>query len=427
MTKIKPLKGVITVPGDKSISHRGVMLGALSSGTTIIHNFLQGQDCISTINAFRQMGVEIENNQKTNQVTIQGRQLYGLRKPSEVIDVGNSGTTIRILSGVLCGQNFDSHITGDQSIQTRPMDRIIIPLKRMGGKIKSTGDKDLPPLAISSRGDSLLEAISYDSPVASAQVKSSILMAGLYANGETIVREPNLSRNHTELMLKSFGANIRQEGSTTIIQGEPKLIGQELIVPGDISSAAYFIGAGLIVPNSSLLIKDVGINPTRDGIVEICQNMGANISLENIRYWNNEKVADIYVEHSNLQAVEIADPIIPRLIDELPIIAVMACFAKGQTIIKDAKELMVKETNRIALMVNNLSKLGADITATSDGMIINGGKPLSAATVDSKGDHRIAMSFAIANLMTDGDIEIMDKGCVNISYPGFFQDIISLY
>ena len=426
MPKIKPLKGEITVPGDKSISHRAVMLGSLSTGTTTVSNFLQGEDCISTINAFRQMGVNIENNLIDKKVTIHGKGLHGLSKPSNPIDVGNSGTTIRILSGILCGQRYDTIITGDDSIQSRPMNRIINPLTEMTAKIKSMSDNGLPPLKITGRGSSPLKGISYNSPVASAQVKSSILMAGLYADGLTKITEPTLSRNHTELMLENFGANILQEGSVTTIEAEPKLIGQNVNIPGDISSAAYFIVAGLIVPGSSLLIKDVGINPTRDGIIEVCKNMGAKITLENIRYWNKEKVADIHVEYSDLNGTEIAGSIIPRLIDELTVIAVMACFAKGRTIIKDASELMVKERNRIEVMVNNLSKLGANITATADGMIVDGGKTLHADTIDSKADHRIAMSFAIANLMTKDEINILGEECVNISYPSFFKDLDSL-
>ncbi|NLJ91147.1 MAG: 3-phosphoshikimate 1-carboxyvinyltransferase [Clostridiales bacterium] len=426
MTKTKPLIGSIQVPGDKSISHRAIMLGSIAEGTTTIYNFLQGLDCIATINAFRQMGIDINNDADNNKVVIKGKGLYGLKKPDKVIDVGNSGTTIRLLSGILCGQGFDSVLTGDNSIRSRPMNRIITPLSMMNGKIKSVSGDGLPPLEISSRGDKPLKAISYTSPVASAQVKSSILLAGLYADGQTRVIEPNLSRNHTEITLNYFGASINQEGNTTTITPNPRLKGQVVNVPGDISSAAYFIAAGLIVPGSKLLIKDVGINPTRDGIIEICRKMKGNISLENIREWNGEQVADIYVEHSNLQGVDIGGSIIPRLIDELPIIAIMACFADGTTTIRDAEELMVKETNRIDVMVNNLQALGANIIGTDDGMIIRGGKPLFGGKVESKNDHRIAMSFAIANLMTEGDVDIVGQDCVNISYPSFFDDLNSL-
>ncbi len=426
MSKSEPLQGKLTVPGDKSISHRAIMLGSLSKGTTRISNFLQALDCISTIEAFRKMGIKIDNDIEKNVVTIQGKGLHGLERPGEIIDVGNSGTTMRLMSGILCGQTFDSVLTGDDSLRTRPMNRIIKPLSEMSGKIKSKMDDGLPPLEISSRDKDYLQGITYNSPVASAQIKSSILFAGLYADRETTVVEPNLSRNHTELMLNSFGANIIQEGNKTTIKPNPDLIGQDIRVPGDISSAAYFIAAGLIVPESKLLIQDVGINSTRDGIIEVCQEMGGKISLENIREWNKEKVADIYVEYSNLQGITISGSIIPRLIDELPTIAVIACFAKGQTIIKNAEELMVKETNRIEVMVNNLQKLGAHVTPTSDGMIINGGNPLHGATVESMHDHRVAMSLAIASLMIEEPIEIKGKECVNISYPSFFKDLSDL-
>lgn len=426
MAKSKPLQGELTVPGDKSISHRAIMIGSISRGTTTIYDFLQGLDCISTIRAFSQMGIDIENDTKNNIVTVKGKGLYGLESPSDIIDVGNSGTTMRLLSGILCGQEFDSCITGDDSIKTRPMNRIIKPLKEMGGQIRSKSTNGLPPLEITSKANKPLHGITYNSPVASAQVKSSILFAGLYADSPTRVVEPDLSRNHTELMLESFGANILQEGNKITIEPRPSLVGRDIRVPGDISSAAYFIAAGLIVPGSKLLIRNVGINPTRDGIIEVCKNMKANIHLENIREWNGERVADIYVEHSDLQGLEISGSIIPRLIDELPIIAVMACYANGQTVIKDAQELMVKETNRIEVMVDNLNILGADITATEDGMIINGYKPLHGGTVDSKHDHRVAMSLAIANLMTEGHVDIIGKECVNISYPDFFTDLAKL-
>lgn len=423
---IKPLKGEITVPGDKSISHRSIMLGSLARGTTVVHNFLQGEDCICTINGFRQMGIEIENDTRKNKVTIKGKGLHGLEKPSNVIDVGNSGTTIRLFSGILCGQRFDSIITGDESIRSRPMNRIISPLSQMGANIKSADNSNLAPLRIGGQSKTLLKGIHYQSLVASAQVKSSILFAGLYADGKTTITEPYLSRNHTELMLDYFGAKILQKGSTTTIWPEPELIGQEIQVPSDISSAAYFIAGAILVPGSSLLIKNVGINPTRDGILEVCQLMGGKIKLENKRNWNKEEVADLYVEHSNLKGIKISGSIIPRLIDELPIIAIMASFADGETIIKDAKELMVKESNRIEVMVNNLKSLGADIRATADGMIIKGGKPLHGGKIESKGDHRIAMSFAIANLMTEGPVEITEKDCVNISYPSFYNDLDKL-
>ncbi len=426
MTKHRPLKGQVFIPGDKSISHRAIMLGALASGTTTVHNFLHSLDCISTIKAFQQMGVNIEFDTKESIFIIEGKGLHGLEKPSDVIDVGNSGTTMRLLSGILSGQTFDSIITGDDSLRKRPMDRIISPLSKMGANIESQSNNGLPPLVITGRDNTLLSGISYKSPVSSAQVKSSILLAGLYADSNTSVIEPHLSRNHTELMLAYFGASISQEENITTIEAKANLVGKDIQVPGDISSAAYFIVAGLIVPGSKLLLKNVGINPTRDGIIDVCLQMGGKLQLDNVRVLNGEKVADIYVEYSDLKGINIGGPIIPRLIDELPIIAVMACFASGQTLITDAEELMVKETNRIDAMVKSLKTLGGDITATHDGMIINGGKTLYGGRVDSKNDHRIAMSLAIADLMTRGHVDIVGKECVNISYPNFFKDLASL-
>ncbi|WP_313130555.1 3-phosphoshikimate 1-carboxyvinyltransferase [Anaerocolumna sp.] len=424
--KIKSLRGEIIVPGDKSISHRAVMLGALAEGTTEITHFLQGGDCLSTIHCFRQMGITIENDPEENKVTVRGKGLHGLRQPLETLDVGNSGTTMRLMSGILSGQTFDTIITGDASIQKRPMGRIITPLSQMGATIESIPGGGLAPLHVLGRKDTLLHGIHYNSPVASAQVKSSVLLAGLYADGPTSVTEPNVSRNHTELMLKMLGADIKASNTTATICPNPKLTAGKIEVPGDISSAAYFIAAGLIVPGSQLTIKNVGINPTRDGILRVCKQMGADIRIENIRNTDTEAVGDIIVSYSELKGTEIGGSIIPTLIDEIPIIAIMACFAKGQTIIKDAGELKVKESNRIDVMVNNLSRMGADIMATEDGMIINGGLPLRGAAVDSKLDHRIAMSFTIAGLVSEGPVEILGAECVNISYPTFYKDLEGL-
>ncbi|WP_242974106.1 3-phosphoshikimate 1-carboxyvinyltransferase [Anaerocolumna aminovalerica] len=421
--KIKPLRGEITVPGDKSISHRAVMLGSLAEGTTEITHFLQGADCLSTINCFRQMGVTIENNPEQNKVTLRGKGLHGLKQPAKTLDVGNSGTTMRLMSGILSGQTFDTVITGDASIQKRPMGRIITPLSQMGAKVASIPGGGLAPLHITGRKDVHLHGIHYNSPVASAQVKSSVLLAGLYAEGSTSVTEPNVSRNHTELMLKMLGADLIISDTTATIQSNPRLTARKIEVPGDISSAAYFIAAGLIVPGSQLVIKNVGINPTRDGIIRVCKQMGADIAIENIRNTDTEAVGDIIVSYSQLKGTEIGGPIIPTLIDEIPIIAIMACFAKGQTVIKDAVELKVKESNRIDVMVNNLSLMGADIIATEDGMIINGGLPLHGAAIDSKADHRIAMSFTIAGLVTDSPVDVLGADCVNISYPAFYEDL----
>lgn len=424
-----PLKGTLTVPGDKSISHRAVMFGSLADGLTEVTNFLQGADCLSTIRCFRQLGIEIHNGPFSDKVTIYGKGLHGLNKPSDFLDVGNSGTTMRLISGILCGQDFGSILNGDESIQKRPMARIITPLGNMGADIKSVNGNNFAPLIINSSSDrqKKLNGIHYISPVASAQIKSCILLAGLYASGETLVTEPTLSRNHTELMLREFGAEVKSMGNTASIQPNPTLSGRKICVPGDISSAAYFIVAGLIIPNSEIVIKNVGINPTRDGILQVCKKMGADISLENVIDNGSEPVADIVVRYSELTGTEISGDIISTLIDEIPVIAILACFAKGRTVIKDAAELKVKESNRIDVMVDNLTRMGADITATEDGMIINGGKPLHGAVIESKSDHRIAMSFAIAAMLADGETDIQDAECVNISYPGFYDDLQKLY
>ena len=423
-TKIRfehPLKGEITVPGDKSISHRAVMFGALSKGTTEVTNFLQGADCISTIDCFRRLGIAIENT--SEKIIVHGKGLHGLTKSDKILDVGNSGTTTRLISGILAGQNFETILNGDESIQSRPMKRIMEPLSLMGADIASLRDNNCAPLRIAG---SPLHGIHYTSKVSSAQVKSCILLAGLYADGLTSVTEPSVSRNHTELMLRGFGANVVCRDKTAAITPDPELIGQKIEVPGDISSAAYFIAAGLIVPGSEILVKNVGINPTRDGIIRVCQAMGADITLFNKREHGGEPVADILVRYSNLEATTIEGEIIPTLIDELPMIAVMACFAKGTTVIKDAAELKVKESDRIAVMVDNLSRMGAHITATDDGMIIEGGFPLHGAEIDSHLDHRIAMSFAVAALASEGETTIKDADCVKISYPNFYKELFRL-
>ena len=416
--KINAMNGEITIPGDKSISHRAIMLGSLADGTTEITNFLQGADCLSTIACFRQMGVSIENN--TDKITIKGNGMRGLKAPAQTLDVGNSGTTTRLMSGILAAQNFTCTLNGDASIQKRPMGRIITPLSQMGADIISIKGNGCAPLQINGK---TLHATHYNSPVASAQVKSAVLLAGLYGDDVTSVTEPYVSRNHTELMLRYFGATVNTNNTTASVTPIDHLSGQQIIVPGDISSAAYFIVAGLIVPNSEIVIKNVGFNPTRDGILRVCKEMGANISYENKREVSGEPVADLIVRSSSLHGTTIGGEIIPTLIDEIPAIAILACFAEGTTIIKDAQELKVKESNRIDVMVNNLSKMGADITATDDGMIIHGGKPLHGAVIDSKLDHRIAMSFAIAGLMADGETEITGAECVEISYPTFYKDL----
>ncbi len=425
LQKANSLKGEITVPGDKSISHRAVMFGALAEGTTEITHFLQGADCLSTIRCFRSMGISIENDTDSNRVLVYGKGLRGLKQPDETLDVGNSGTTMRLMSGILCGQSFSSTMTGDESIQKRPMGRVITPLAQMGADIKSLSGNGCAPLLIQGQKGTLRH-IAYESPVASAQVKSAILLAGLYGDGPTSVTEPYVSRNHTELMLKMFGAEVETKTATAFIRPDPRLHGEKITVPGDISSAAYFIAAGLMIPGSEILLRNVGINPTRDGILRVCRMMGADIHIENVRNADSETAADILVRYSELKGTEIGGGLIPALIDELPVIAVMACLAKGKTVIKDAAELKVKESNRIDVMVHNLSLMGAKVTATEDGMVIEGEAPLKGAVIDSKTDHRIAMSFAIAALAAEGNTEIRGAECANVSYPDFYSDLKGL-
>ncbi|MCR4694992.1 MAG: 3-phosphoshikimate 1-carboxyvinyltransferase [Pseudobutyrivibrio sp.] len=420
-TNIKSLKGQIRVPGDKSISHRGVMFGAISNGITELTGFLDGADCRSTISCFRAMGIDISQN--ADHVIISGKGMRGLTKPSTILDVGNSGTTTRLISGILSGQSFTSILNGDESIQKRPMGRIMTPLRMMGANIKSIKDNDCAPLEI---GGSSLKGIDYNSPVASAQVKSCILLAGLYADRPTSVTEPVLSRNHTELMLKGFGADISSKGLTASIKPAQELYGQKIQIPGDISSAAYFIAAGLICPNADLLIKDVNTNPTRAGIIKVAQDMGGNIEILNQRIIGGEPVADIHVQSSNLHGCKISGQIIPTLIDEIPVIAVMAACATGQTIIADAAELKVKESDRIASVTENLINMGASVTPTDDGMIIDGGKALHGTNIRTYKDHRIAMSFIIAGLVSDGPNSFDDIACIDISYPTFISTLESI-
>lgn len=421
---IKPaphLKGEVHIPGDKSISHRSVMFGALAEGLTEVTHFLQGADCLSTIACFQNLGIEIENTPE--RILIHGKGLHGLRPGSCMLDVGNSGTTIRLISGILAGQPFSTAITGDASIQKRPMKRIIAPLTEMGANISGQNGGDCAPLNITG---SSLHGIHYHTPVASAQVKSCILLAGLYADSPTSVTEPSVSRNHTELMLSSFGAQLNCQETTATILPDPRLNGQSIEVPGDISSAAYFIAAGLLVPNSEILIRNVGINPTRDGILRAASAMNADITKLNVHEASGEPVCDLLVKSSSLTGTTIEGSLIPALIDEIPVLAVMAAYAQGTTIIKDAAELKVKESNRIDTIVTNLKAMGADITACDDGMIIHGGRPLHHAVIHTCKDHRIAMSFAVAALCSDGGAELMDAECVNISYPEFYQHLTSL-
>ena len=415
---ITPLKGEITVPGDKSISHRSIMFGSLAKGTTRVTHFLEGADCLSTIDCFRSMGVSIEKNE--HEVLIHGKGLHGLKAPQTILDCGNSGTTMRLLSGILAAQPFSSELTGDASIRKRPMKRIMTPLSLMGADIESRNGTGCAPLKI--RGKRL-QGIRYDSPVASAQVKSAVLLAGLFADGVTSVTEPYVSRNHTELMLRGFGARIASEGTTASVFPAEELFAQEISVPGDISSAAYFLTAALLIPGSSLLLKNVGVNPTRDGILRVFRNMGADITLMDQRDCSGEPAADILVRAGSLHGTEIGGAVIPALIDELPVIAVAACFAEGTTVIRDAAELKVKESNRIAVMTEGLTAMGADVEETEDGMIIHGGRPLHHAVIDSRLDHRIAMSFSVAGLICGDMPEIRGRECVRISYPEFYADL----
>ena len=415
--KMNSVCGELTVPGDKSISHRAVMLGALADGTTHISGFLNGADCLSTIDCFRNMGINIEIN--GNDITVHGKGLNGLQKPEKMLYTGNSGTTTRLLCGILSGQPFDCSITGDRSICKRPMGRVTKPLSLMGADIEN----EFCPLYIHGKK---LHGMEYNMTVASAQVKTALILAGLYAEGETIIHETEKSRDHTELMLSAMGADITVDGLTIRVGKTNSLKAQNVIVPGDISSAAFFMVLGSIMPDSKILIKNVGINPTRTGIMDVMRDMGADFELINERISTGEAVADIIVRSSNLKGTTIGGSIIPRLIDEIPVIAAAALFADGQTIIRDAQELKVKETNRIKAVVNEFKKCGADIEETDDGMIINGGKLLHGADFNTFGDHRMAMSLAILAQLAEGESTLDDAACVDVSYPGFFDDFYSL-
>ncbi len=415
--KIKRARGVLTVPGDKSISHRAVMLGSLADGVTEITGFLPGADCLSTIDCFRSMGVEID--ERGDRVTVRGNGMRGLVKPEKMLYTGNSGTTTRLLCGILSAQPFDTEITGDASICKRPMGRVTKPLALMGANIEN----DYCPLYIHG---TRLHGIDYKMPVASAQVKTAIILAGLYAEGKTVVREIEKSRNHTELMLGAMGADINVDGLDVTVKPADKLSAVNVVVPGDISSAAFFMVLGSIMPNSEITIKNVGTNPTRTGIIDVLKDMGADITVENERVSAGESAADITVRSSSLRAVTIGGDIIPRLIDELPIIAVAAVFAEGKTVIKDAQELKVKETNRIRAVVDEFKKCGIDITETDDGMIINGGKPVHGADFKTYGDHRMAMSLTVLSQLADGVSTLDDETCAKVSYPSFFDDFYRL-
>lgn len=412
----KGVRGEITVPGDKSISHRSIMFGSLATGVTRVTGFLRGEDALATLEAFRAMGVEIEDDGAT--VTIHGKGLHGLTEPTDVLDCGNSGTSMRLLTGLLSGQSFFSVLTGDKYLRARPMKRVVAPLTQMGARIQGRAGGDKAPLAIQG---GKLKGIEYTSPVSSAQVKSAIMLAGLYAEGTTTVYEPHLSRDHSERMLRHFGARVESFPGGVRLTGGVELTASDIAVPGDISSAAFFMVAALIVPGSELLIRGVGMNPTRTGIIDILKGMGADLTLENPREQSGEPVADLRVRYSKLQAMEIAGELVPRAIDEFPVICVAASLAEGTTVVKGAAELRVKETDRIAAMAKNLRLAGVSVLETPDGMEIAGVTQLKGCKAESFGDHRIAMSMLVAGLAASGETTVDDTECIATSFPGFLD------
>ncbi|MDN3450884.1 3-phosphoshikimate 1-carboxyvinyltransferase [Planococcus sp. APC 3906] len=414
------LRGTIQVPGDKSISHRSIMFGAMAAGTTTVEGFLLGDDCLSTISCFRKLGVDIELD--GDRVTIKSDGERNWQEPSEVLDTGNSGTTTRLMLGLLAGTDFHSVLAGDESIAKRPMRRIIDPLRLMGADIRGRANGQFTPLAVQG---TKLHAIEYTLPVASAQVKSAILLAALKADGVTTITEPVATRDHTEIMLEHFGAELVREENKISLAGGQSLAAAHVKVPGDISSAAFMIGAALITEGSEVVLTNVGCNPTRTGILDVIEQMGADFSISLLEE-NGERPADLTIRSSSLKGIEIGGSLIPRLIDEIPLIALVATQAKGTTVIKDAEELRVKETDRIAAVVAELSKMGADITATEDGMIINGPTPLHGASMVTYGDHRLGMMAAVASLIADGPVEIDDPDCISVSFPNFVEQMNSL-
>lgn len=416
------LTGSIQIPADKSISHRSIMFGALANGTTTVKNFLRGEDCFSTLHAFQKLGVPIQDDGET--ITIEGVGFSGLKPAEEAIDVGNSGTTIRLMMGILAGQDFVTTLFGDDSLAKRPMNRVMLPLREMGAKLTGDQGSEFPPITI--EGTTALKPIEYQLPMASAQVKSAILFAALQAHGTSRIIEKEPTRNHTEEMIKQFGGHIETaaDEKTITLSGPQTFQGQEVIVPGDISSAAFFLVAGAIVPNSRIRMTNVGVNPSRTGILTVMENMGADLVTSEVDEQNQS--ATLTITTSSLQGVTIEGAIIPKLIDELPIIALLATQAQGTTVIKDAEELKVKETNRIDATAEELRKMGADITPTEDGLLIKGPTPLHGAEVDSRGDHRIGMMLAVASLIAQGETELLRPEAINVSYPNFFADLASL-
>ena len=420
-TNINHLNGSIRVPGDKSISHRSIIFGSLADGETKVYDILRGEDVLSTMQVFRDLGVEIED--KDGVVTIQGVGMDGLKVPQNALDMGNSGTSIRLISGVLAGADFEVEMFGDDSLSKRPMDRVTLPLKEMGVTIYGQTERDLPPLHL--KGTKNLRPIHYELPIASAQVKSALIFAALQAQGQSVIIEKECTRNHTEDMLRQFGGDLSVDGKKITVQGPQKLSGQTVVVPGDISSAAFWLVAGLIVPNSRVVLKNVGINETRTGIIDVIRAMGGKLDITDID--PIAKSATLTVETSDLKGTEIGGALIPRLIDELPIIALLATQAKGQTVIKDAEELKVKETDRIQVVADALNNMGVAITPTADGMIIEGKSTLHGARVNTFGDHRIGMMTAIAALLVaDGEVELDRAEAINTSYPSFFDDLETL-
>lgn len=410
----RSIRGEISVPGDKSISHRSIMLGSIAQGETRVRGFLRGEDNLATLNAFRAMGVDIDDDGET--LSIKGKGLHGLVEPSDVLDCGNSGTSMRLMTGLLAGQCFFSVLTGDKYLRNRPMKRIIDPLERMGAAINGRAGGDKAPLAIAGKE---LFGIRHDSTVASAQVKSAIMLAGLYASGETVVVEPHLSRDHSERMFRYFGADIEAGGQMVKVRGGRELEGRDIVVPGDISSAAFFMVAALIVPGSELLIRGVGVNPTRTGVIDILTGMGGSLELLDRREISGEPVANILVRASRLKGIEIGGELVPRAIDEFPVICVAAAHASGRTVIRDARELRVKETDRIAAMAVSLRSAGVEVAETEDGMEISGLERLRGCVTDSCGDHRIAMSMLVAGLAASGGITVRDVDCIGTSFPNF--------
>jgi len=409
------LRGDLEVPGDKSISHRAVILGALSVTPTRVENFLNGEDCLSTVNAFRQMGIRIE--QDKNNLEIHGKGLEGLRAPAQPINCGNSGTTARLLMGVLTGQPFEVELRGDASLSKRPMSRVIEPLTRMG----ATFPTDATTLPLKIRGCHSVRTLAWKSPVASAQVKSAILLAGLYASGETSVEEPSLSRDHTERMLRASGVDITRKDLRVIVRGTATVNARDFKVPGDLSSAAFFLAAGVLLSGAGIKLRRVGVNATRTGFLDVLKAMGADLKQDAVTESGGEPVADIYVKKSALKATQISGELIPRTIDEIPILAVLATQAQGKTGIRDAAELRVKESDRLAALRAELTKMGARITEQKDGLEIEGPTPLRGAVVTSYGDHRLAMSLAVAALVAQGRTTIEDVACIETSFPNFWM------